>query len=82
LGLELVTFPWGAPPPQDLASLEGRAAAREQTRFADARRQALQVLFIAALVTAAFVVILLVTANDLARAAEGRIEDRRVGGPA
>ncbi len=82
LGPEIVNFHRAAAAAQDLASLESRAAAREETRFADTRRQALRLLFIAALVTAAFVAILLVTANDLAKTAEGRIEDRRAGGPA
>lgn len=82
LGPEITNFHRAAAAAQDLASLEAEAAAREDARFAQARRQALQVLFIAALVTGLFVAILLVTANDLARAAEGRFEDRRTAGPA
>jgi methyl-accepting chemotaxis protein len=82
LGPEITNFHRAAAAAQGLATLESRAAARENERFADTRRQALQVLFIAALATGAFVAILLVTATDLARVAEGRIEDRRAGGPA
>ena len=65
---------------QSLASLESSKASRdENASFRDTRRDALRLLLIATLVTGLFVVILLVTANDLARTAEGRIEDARAG---
>ena len=80
LGPEIVNFHRAAAAAQDLASLEGRTAAAENARFRDTRRDALRLLLIAALVTGLFVVILLVTANDLAKAAEGRIEHRPADG--
>jgi len=82
LGPEIANFHRAAAAAQQLASLEARAAAHEDARFADTRRQALQVLFIAVLATGVFVAILLVTANDLAKAAERRIEDDEAGGSA
>jgi hypothetical protein len=80
LGPEIVNFHRAAAAAQSLASLESRTAAAEDASFRDTRRDALRLLLIAALVTGLFVAILLVTANDLAKTAEGRIEDRPAGG--
>ena len=79
LGPEIVNFHRAAAAAQSLASLESRKAANEDSAFRKTRRDALRLLLIAALVTGLFVVILLVTANDLAKTAEGQIEDRRAG---
>lgn len=80
LGPEIVNFHRAAAAAQSLASLEGRTVVAENARFRDTRRDALRLLLIAALVTGLFVVILLVTANDLAKTAEGRIEAPRADG--
>jgi hypothetical protein len=80
LGPEIVNFQRAAAAAQALATLESTRGAGEDARFRDTRRDALRLLVIAALVTGLFVAILLVTANDLAKTAEGRIEDRRAGG--
>jgi hypothetical protein len=79
LGPEIENFHRAAAAAQRLASLESAAAADENATFRKTRRDALRLLLIAALVTGLFVVILLVTANDLAKTAEGQIEDRRAG---
>ena len=79
LGPEIVNFHRAAAASQGLASLESSKAARDDASFRDTRRDALRLLLIATLVTGLFVVILLITANDLARTAEGRIEDARAG---
>ncbi|MGH3140838.1 MAG: Tar ligand binding domain-containing protein [Gaiellales bacterium] len=81
LGPEIVNFHRAAAAAQGLAGLEGRTAAAENARFRDTRRDALRLLLIAALVTGLFVIILLLTANDVAKAAEGRIEDPPADGP-
>ena len=79
LGPEIVNFHRAAAASQGLASLESSKASREDASFRDTRRDALRLLLIATLVTGLFVVILLMTANDLARTAEGRIDDARAG---
>ncbi len=74
LGPELVNFRRAATAAQELASAESRQAAREELAFKKARTDALRLLIISAILASVFVAILLVTAIDLARAAERALE--------
>ena len=70
LGPEIENFQRAASAAQRLADLEDARAAAEDGAFEDARDDALRLLIVASILTALFIVILLVTAVDLARTAE------------
>jgi hypothetical protein len=70
LGPEITNFSRAAAAAQTLASYESSRAAAEEMEFKDARRDALRLLIIVSAIASLLVVILLVTANDLARSAE------------
>ena len=70
LGPEIANFKRAAAGAQGLAQLEDEHANAEERRFRDARRDALRSLIGASIVAGLLVAILLVTALDLARAAE------------
>jgi CHASE3 domain sensor protein len=70
LGPELANFARAARAAGELAAAEDAYAADQERAFRDSRRDALRILVLAALLTAALVVVLLVTAIDLARSAE------------
>jgi hypothetical protein len=70
LGPEITNFSRAAAASQTLASYERTRAASEERSFKDARRDALRLLVIVSAIAAVLIVILLVTANDLARSAE------------
>jgi methyl-accepting chemotaxis protein len=71
LGPEIGNFQRAAAAAQDLATLEAARATAEERRFDDARKDALRYLILASILAAVFVAILLATAVDLARRAEG-----------
>jgi methyl-accepting chemotaxis protein len=73
LGPEIANFSRAAAGAQGLAQVEDERATAEERRFRDARRDALRSLIGASIVAGLLVAILLVTALDLARAAEGRL---------
>jgi methyl-accepting chemotaxis protein len=73
LGPEIANFTRAAAGAQGLAQVEDERANAEERRFRDARRDALRSLIGASIVAGLLVAILLVTALDLARAAEGRL---------
>jgi CHASE3 domain sensor protein len=73
LGPEIRNFQRIADAADELATLEASRSSNENRQFSDARTSNLRLMVIAALLAAAFVAILLVTANDLARAAEQAI---------
>jgi hypothetical protein len=77
LGPEIDNFHRAATAAQELATLEDVRATREERAFRDARHDALRLLILASVVTALFIVILLVTAVDLARTAERALDDAR-----
>jgi len=79
LGPEIENFKRAAAAAQELATLEDRYASREEERFHKAHHDALRLLIVAAIVASLLVAILLVTANDLARAAEGRLQEAEEG---
>ncbi len=70
LGPEIVNFERMARAAQDLATLEEDFATREEQEFRDARTDALRYLIGASVIAGLLVVILIVTALDLARSAE------------
>lgn len=70
LGPEIRNFHRAANAADDLAVLEDTRSASDNRQFTDARQSILRLMVIAALVAGVFVAILLVTANDLAKAAE------------
>ena len=70
LGPEIANFKRAAAGAQGLAQVEDERANAEEQRFRDARRDALRSLIGASIVAGLLVAILLVTALDLARAAE------------
>lgn len=70
LGPEITNFRRAARGAQRLAAAEGAHASVQAHSFRDAREDALRLLIVASLIAGVLVVILLVTANDLARAAE------------
>ncbi len=76
LGPEIDNFRRAATAAQALADFERSRTTGEDREFKDARTDALRLLILASLVTALFIVILLVTAVDLARTAE-----RALGSP-
>jgi len=75
LGPELVNFRAAAAAAQALAGFEDAQAAAQDKAFKDARSDALRLLVLASIVAALLVVILLVTASDLARRAESKLAD-------
>ena len=77
LGPEIKTFYGVAAVAQKLAAAQDVRAASEERAFRTSRKDALRLLILAALVAAFFVLILLVTANDLAREAEAATAERR-----
>jgi hypothetical protein len=70
LGPEIVNFQRAAKGAEDLADLEAARAAAADKSFEDAQNDALRLLILASIVAAVLVALLLVTAFDLARAAE------------
>jgi methyl-accepting chemotaxis protein len=74
LGPEIANFERAASGAERLATVEAARARAEDRRFTDARRDALRYLIVAGVVSALLVGILLVTAVDLARSAERRLE--------
>lgn len=70
LGPEITNFSRVARAAERLAAAEDAHAAAQQRAFRDARKDALRLLLVAALIAGALVAVLLVTANDLARSAE------------
>jgi methyl-accepting chemotaxis protein len=73
LGPEIANFQRAAAGAQGLAQLEEEHANAEERKFRDARKEALRALIGASIVAALLVAILLVTALDLARMAEGAL---------
>jgi hypothetical protein len=70
LGPEIVNFQRAAKGAEDLADLEAAQAAAADKSFEDAQNDALRLLILASIIAAVLVALLLVTAFDLARAAE------------
>ncbi|HUC35116.1 MAG TPA: hypothetical protein VMR48_05405 [Gaiellaceae bacterium] len=70
LGPEIRNFQRAASAAEDLAALEAARAAETEKAFDDAQTDALRLLILASIVAAVLVALLLVTAFDLARAAE------------
>jgi len=75
LGPELVNFERAAAAAQALAAFETAQVAAEDKSFEDARSNALRLLILCSIVAALLVFILLVTASDLVRRAEGKLDD-------
>jgi CHASE3 domain sensor protein len=73
LGPELVNFSRAATASQRLASYEAGRVAVQDKAFKDARQDALRLLIAVSAIAGLLVVILLITANDLARTAEGKL---------
>jgi hypothetical protein len=80
LGPELVNFERAAVAAQALAALETSQVAAEDEAFEDARSNALRLLVLCSIVAALLVFILLVTASDLVRRAEGKLDDDQGAG--
>jgi hypothetical protein len=76
LGPEIANFQRAAAAAQTLADLERSRAVAEDRRFEDARTDALRLLVGASIVAALLIVLLLVTAIDLARLAERALAER------
>ena len=74
LGPELVIFQRAAAASEELAAFESAQAVKQDKAFEDARADALRLLVLCSLVAGLLVFILLVTASDLARLAEGRLD--------
>jgi hypothetical protein len=74
LGPELRIFERAATSAESLAELEDARASAQERAFRDARSDALRLLIGASIIAALLVVILLVTATDLARRAERTLE--------
>jgi hypothetical protein len=70
LGPEVRNFQRAASAAEDLATLEAARAAETEKAFDEAQTDALRLLILASIVAAVLVALLLVTAFDLARAAE------------
>jgi hypothetical protein len=70
LGPEIRNFQSAADGAEQLASLEAARAASTEKAFEDAQTDALRLLILASIVAAVLIALLLVTAFDLARAAE------------
>ena len=73
LGPELVNFSRAAAASQRLASYEAGRVAVQDKAFKDARQDALRLLIAVSAIAGLLVVVLLITANDLARTAEGKL---------
>jgi CHASE3 domain sensor protein len=76
LGPELTNFGRAATAAQRLAAYEEARVTAQDKAFKDARRDALRLLIAVSAIAALLVVILLITANDLAKAAESALERR------
>ena len=76
LGPELTNFGRAATAAQRLAAFEAARVTAQDRDFKDARKDALRLLIAVSAIAALLVVILLITANDLARAAEKTLERR------
>ena len=70
LGPEITNFSRAATASEQLAAYEAGRVIGEDKAFKDARADALRLLIAVSVIAALLVVILLITANDLARAAE------------
>jgi CHASE3 domain sensor protein len=80
LGPELENFDRAATAAQRLAAYEAARVTAQDRAFKDARKDALRLLIAVSAIAALLVVILLITANDLAKAAETALERRPPGG--
>jgi CHASE3 domain sensor protein len=76
LGPELENFDHAATAAQRLAAYEVARVTAQDRAFKDARKDALRLLIAVSAIAALLVVILLITANDLAKAAETALERR------
>jgi methyl-accepting chemotaxis protein len=76
LGPELTNFDRAATAAQRLAAYEAARVTAQDKAFKDARKDALRLLIAVSAIAALLVVILLITANDLAKAAETALERR------
>jgi CHASE3 domain sensor protein len=76
LGPELTNFDRAATAAQRLAAYEAARVTTEDGAFKDARKDALRLLIAVSAIAALLVVILLITANDLAKTAETALERR------
>jgi CHASE3 domain sensor protein len=76
LGPELMNFDRAATAAQRLAAYEAARVTAQDREFKDARKDALRLLIAVSAIAALLVVILLITANDLAKAAERELERR------
>jgi CHASE3 domain sensor protein len=76
LGPELENFDRAATAAQRLAAYEAARVTTQDRAFKDARKDALRLLIAVSVIAAFLVVILLITANDLAKAAERALERR------
>jgi CHASE3 domain sensor protein len=76
LGPELTNFGRAAMAAQRLAAYEAARVTAQDRAFKDARKDALRLLIAVSAIAALLVVILLITANDLAKAAETALERR------
>jgi hypothetical protein len=74
LGPEIANFHRAATAAQQLAVVEDTRAAAEERSFKSARKDALRFLVVAAILAGLLVAILLVTATDLAKAAERSLQ--------
>ena len=75
LGPEIVNFHKAAAGAEQLATLEAARAAAADKAFTDARTDALRLLVLSSIIAGVLVALLLVTAFDLARAAERTLAD-------
>jgi hypothetical protein len=73
LGPEIVNFQRAAKGADQLAALEAARATATEKAFTDARSDALRLLILSSIIAAVLVALLLVTAFDLARAAESAL---------
>jgi hypothetical protein len=76
LGPELVHFGRAAASAQRLSNYEAGRVSVEDRAFKDARHDALRLLIAVSAIAGLLVVILLITANDLARTAEGKLAEK------
>jgi hypothetical protein len=79
LGPELDNFRRAAAASQALAAFETAQTAKQDKAFKDARSDALRLLVLCSIVAGLLVFILLLTASDLARRAEGKLDDANEG---
>jgi CHASE3 domain sensor protein len=80
LGPELENFDRAATAAQRLSAYEAARVTTQDRAFKDARKDALRLLIAVSVIAALLVVILLITANDLAKAAEAALERRPPAG--